>query len=130
GAQAFSVLGGTSSLVSVDALQEFRIETSSFAPEFGKTPGGQVVLTTRSGTNSLHGSIFDYFRNDVMDANDWFANHADQPRAEERHNDFGGSVGGPITKDKTFFFFSYEGARLRLPQTQIIQVPSADVRNS
>jgi len=129
-AQAFSALGGTNSRVSVDALREFRIETSSFAPEFGKTPGGQVALTTRSGTNNFHGSVFDYFRNDVMDANDWFANHAGQPRAAEHHNDFGGSVGGPITKDKTFFFFSYEGARLRLPQTQIVQVPSADVRNS
>ncbi len=129
-AQAFSALGGTNSLVSVDALREFRIETSSFAPEFGKTPGGQVLLTTRSGTNKFHGDVFDYFRNDVMDANDWFANNAGQPRAAERHNDFGGSLGGPITKDKTFFFFSYEGARLRLPQTQIIQVPSADVRDS
>src|SRR6202044_1402450 len=62
-AQAFSALGGTSSLVSVDALQEFRIETSSFAPEFGRTPGGQVVLTTRSGTDDFHGGAFDYFRN-------------------------------------------------------------------
>jgi hypothetical protein len=60
-AQAFSVLGGTSSLVSVDALQEFRIETSSFAPEFGRSPGGQVILTTRSGTNGFHGAAFDYF---------------------------------------------------------------------
>jgi hypothetical protein len=85
-----------------------------------------VILTTRSGTNTFHGKVFDYFRNDAMDANDWFANHAGQPRAAERHNDFGGSVGGPIVKDKTFFF-SYEGARLRLPQTQIIEVPSADV---
>jgi len=128
--QAFSALGGTNSLVSVDSLREFRIETSSFAPEFGKTPGGQVLLTTRSGTNAFHGDVFDYFRNDVMDANDWFANHAGQPRAAERHNDFGGSVGGPIAKDKTFFFFSYEGARLRLPQTQIIQVPSLDARDA
>jgi len=129
-AQAFSALGGTSSLISVDALREFRIETSSFAPEFGKTPGGQVVLTTRSGTNNFHGSVFDYFRNDVMDANDWFANQAGQPRAAERHNDFGGSLGGPIQRDKTFFFFSYEGARLRLPQTSVVQVPSADARSS
>lgn len=129
-AQAFSALGGTNSLVSVDALREFRIETSSFAPEFGKTPGGQVILTTRSGANNFHGSIFDYFRNDVMDANDWFASQAGQPRAAERHNNFGGTVGGPIKKEKTFFFFSYEGARLRLPQTQIVQVPSTDVRES
>src|SRR6266571_6381369 len=78
--QAFSALGGTSSLVSVEALQEFRIITSSFAPEFGRSPGGQVVLTTRSGTNDLHGGAYEYFRNDVLDANDWFANAAGQPR--------------------------------------------------
>jgi len=124
GAQAFSALGGTSSLVSVDALQEFRIETSSFAPEFGRVPGGQVVLTTRSGTNDFHGGAFDYFRNTVMDANDWFANAAGKPRAPEHHNDFGGFLGGPIWRDKTFFFISYEGARLDLPQAGLTQVPS------
>lgn len=122
-AQAFSALGATSSLVSVEALQEFRIETSSFAPEFGRTPGGEVTLTTRSGTNRFHGEIYDYFRNEAMDANDWFANHAGKPRAAERHNDFGGYFGGPILRNRTFFFFSYEGARLRLPQTAVIQVP-------
>ena len=127
-AQAFSVLGGTSSLVSVDALQEFRIETSSFAPEFGRQPGGQVLLTTRSGTNDFHGGLFEYFRNDVMDANNWFANQANLPRAEERHNDFGGFLGGPIVKGKTFLFLSYEGARLRQPQTEPIQVPSEYAR--
>lgn len=125
---AFSAQGGTSSLVSVDALQEFRIETSSFAPEFGRTPGGQVILTTRSGTNDFHGGIFDYFRNTVMDANDWFANQAGLPRAAEHHNDFGGFLGGPVWKQKTFFFVSYEGARLTLPQTAVQQVPSAFAR--
>ena len=128
GAQAFSVLGGTSSLVSVDALQEFRIETSSFAPEFGRTPGGQVSLVTRSGTNAFHGGVFDYFRNTVMDANNWFADQAGKPRAPEHHNDFGGFLGGPMWKDKTFFFLSYEGARLDLPQTTPIQVPSEYAR--
>jgi hypothetical protein len=123
GVQAFSATGGTSSLVSVEALQEYRIETSSYAPEFGRSPGGQVVLTTRSGTNSFHGGVYEYFRNDVMDANDWFANSAGNPRAPERHNDFGGYLGGPIWKDRTFFFVSYEGARLRLPQTNQIEVP-------
>jgi hypothetical protein len=122
-AQAFSVLGGTSSLVSVEDLEEFRVETSSFAPEFGKTPGGQVMLTTRSGTNEWHGGLYEYFRNDVMDANNWFANNAGQPRAAERHNDFGGFLGAPVIRDRTFFFFSYEGARLRLPQTTITQEP-------
>ncbi len=127
-AQAFSALGGTSSLVSVEALQEFRVETSSFAPEFGRSPGGQVVLTTRSGANDVHGGIYEYFRNDVLDANDWFANRAAQPRSPERHNDFGGFLGGPIKRDRTFFFLSYEGARLRQPNTMIVQVPSAYAR--
>jgi hypothetical protein len=129
-AQAFSALGGTSSLVSVDDLEEFRVETSSFAPEFGRSPGGQVILTTRSGTNNFHGGLFEYFRNEVLDANDWFANQAGKPRAPERHNDFGGFVGGPIFKDKTFFFFSYEGARLRVPQTNVVPVPSQYARTT
>ena len=129
-AQAFSGLGGTSSLVSADDLQEFRIETSSFAPEFGRQPGGQVMLTTRSGTNDWHGGAFDYFRNTVMDANDWFANSAGLDRAAERHNDFGGFLGGPLWKGRTFFFFSYEGARLRLPTTFITPVPSVSARQS
>jgi carboxypeptidase family protein/TonB-dependent receptor-like protein len=129
-AQAFSGLGGTSSLVSADDLEEFRIETSSFAPEFGRQPGGQVMLTTRSGTNDWHGGAFEYFRNTVMDANDWFANSAGLPRSEERHNDFGGFLGGPIWKGKTFFFLSYEGARLRLPTTLLTTVPSLSARES
>lgn len=126
--QAFSALGATSSLISVDDLREFRIETSSFAAEFGRSPGGQVELTTRSGTNQFHGEVFDYFRNDVMDANDWFANRAGLARAPERHNDFGGVFGGPIVKDRTFFFLSYEGARLRLPKSESIEVPSENAR--
>jgi hypothetical protein len=129
-AQAFSALGGTSSLVSVEALQEFRVETSSFAPEFGHAPGGHVLLTTRSGTNDWHGGVYEYFRNDVLDANDWFANRAGERRAPERHNDFGGFLGGPIKKKKTFAFISYEGARLRLPSTTILIVPSLVARSS
>jgi len=129
-AQAFSAIGGTSSLVSADALEEFRVETSSFAPEFGHTPGGHVLLTTRSGTNDWHGALFEYFRNDALDANDWFANAAGKSRAPERHNDFGGTFGGPIRKNTTFFFVSYEGARLRLPQTFIGTVPSVSARTS
>jgi hypothetical protein len=128
--QAFSALGGTSSLVSVDALQEFRVETSSFAPEFGRAPGGQVMLATRSGTNDFHGGVFDYFRNTAMDANNWFANQAGNPRAAEHHNDFGGYLGGHLWRDRTFFFFSYEGARLDLPQTSDIQVPSTYARQT
>jgi Carboxypeptidase regulatory-like domain/TonB dependent receptor len=120
---ALTASGGTNSLVSVDAMQEFRIQTSSFAPEFGRTPGGQISIVTRSGTNGFHGTAFDYFRNSVLDANDWFANYHHLPKPEERQNDFGGVFGGPIIKNKTFFFFSYEGLRLRQPSTRETVVP-------
>jgi len=123
-----SVFGGTNSLVSVDALQEFRIQTSTYAPEFGRQPGGQISIVTRSGTNQFHGTAFDYLRNDVLDANNWFngfTNSPPLPKAEERQNDFGGTVSGPIVKDETFFFLSYEGLRLRLPQTTLTFVPDA-----
>jgi len=124
-----SVLGGTNSLVSVDAMQEFRIQTSTFAPEFGRTPGGQISIVTRSGTNQFHGTIFNYLRNDVFDANDWFngyINNPPLPKAKERQDDFGGTLGGPILKNRTFFFVSYEGLRLRLPQTALTKVPDAN----
>jgi len=120
---AFSVSGGTNSLVSIDAMQEFRIQTSSFAPEFGRTPGGQISVVTRSGTNAFHGTLFEYFRNDVLDARDWFTNFNHLPKPAERQNDFGGVFGGPLIKDRTFFFFSYEGLRLRQPSTQETDVP-------
>ncbi len=129
-AQAFSALGGTSSLVSVEALQEFRVATSSYAPESGRAPGGQVALTTRSGTNALHGGMYEYFRNDLMDANDWFANQAGLPRPKERHNNFGAYAGGPILRNRTFFFASYEGTRLRQPATSVLLVPSVFARTS
>jgi carboxypeptidase family protein len=125
---SFSVAGGTNSLVSVDALQEFRIQTSTYAPEFGRTPGGQISIITRSGTNQYHGTAFDYLRNDTLDANNWFngvnlLNPTLLPKAKERQNDFGGTFSGPIFKDRTFFFFSYEGLRLQLPQTMLTTVP-------
>src|SRR5215831_5483462 len=101
---SFSVLGGTNSLVSIDALQEFRIQTSTYAPEFGRTPGAQISIATRSGTNRFHGTVFDYLRNDVLDANDWFAANEGQKKPAERQNDFGGTLDGPLLKDRTFFF--------------------------
>ncbi len=128
---ALSAQGGTNSLVSVDAMQEFRVQTSSFAPEYGRTPGGQISIVTRSGTNTFHGTLFEYFRNDVLDANNWFngyTNNPPLPKAEERQNDFGGVFGGPIIKNKTFFFFSYEGSRLRQPETKETVVPDKTAR--
>lgn len=126
----YSVQGGTNSIVSIDALQEFRIQTSSFAPEFGRTPGAQISIVTRSGENAFHGSAFDYLRNDILDANNWFADENQIPKPEERQNDFGGTLSGPIFRNRTFFFFSYEGLRLRLPQTVTTFVPDLASRQS
>jgi carboxypeptidase family protein len=126
----FSAQGGTNSLVSVDAMQEFRIQTSTYAPEFGRTPGGQISIVTRSGTNQFHGVAFDYLRNDLFDANDWFADNKGQKKPEERQNDFGGTLGGPIIKDRAFFFFSYEGLRLRLPRIAQTTVPDVTARQN
>src|SRR5260370_32422076 len=120
----------TQSLVSLDALQECRVQTSSYSAEFGRTPGGQISFVTRSGTNDWHGSAFDYLRNGVFDANNWFNNAARLPKTSERQNDFGGTLGGPILlprfgegghqpwyngRNRTFFFFSYEGLRVSSP---------------
>ena len=125
---ALSASGGTNSLVSVDAMQEFRIQTSSFAPEFGRTPGGQISIATRSGTNAFHGTLFEYFRNDVLDARDWFVNFNGLAKPAERLNHFGGVLGGPFVKDNTFFFFSYEGQRLRQPSSLQTVVPDNQSR--
>jgi Carboxypeptidase regulatory-like domain len=125
---ALTALGSTSNLVSVDALEEFRILTSSYAPEFGRTPGAQVSIVTRSGGNEFRGTLFNYFRNDALDANDWFANSRGLKRPAIRQNDFGGVLGGPLVRDRAFFFFSYEGLRLRQPQIAITEVPSMSAR--
>jgi hypothetical protein len=133
----FTQFGTTQGMLSVDALQEFKIQTSSFAPEFGRQPGGQVSLLTRSGTNDFHGTAFDYLRNTVFDANNWFNDAATPqiPKGVDHQNDFGGTLGGPVDipnlyngKDKTFFFFSYEGLRLLLPFTTTTTVPTPAVR--
>jgi hypothetical protein len=120
--------GGTNNIASIDALQEFKILTSAYAPEFGRTPGAQIAIVTRSGANDLHGSLFDYLRNDVFDATDTFAKSQALRKPPLRQNDFGGVLGGPILKDRTFFFVSYEGQRLRLPLVGITDVPSLTAR--
>ena len=127
---ATSAFGGTSNLVSLDALEEFRILTSTFAPEYGRTPGAQISVVTKSGTNTFHGTAFEYFRNDKLDANDWFANANGLARPELRQNDFGGVLGGPIVKDKLFFFGSYEGLLVRQPQVADTYVPTLASRQN
>jgi hypothetical protein len=113
---AFTAAGGTNGLVSVDAMQEFRIQTSTYAPEFGRSPGGQISIVTKSGTNQFHGSAFDYLRNDVFDARNWF-DMPPLPKPPLRQNDFGGTLGGPLRRDKLFYFLSYEGLRVLIPET-------------
>jgi len=127
---ATSASGGMSNLVSLDALQEFRIQTSTFAPEFGRTPGAQVAVVSKSGTNSYHGTAFEYLRNNVLDANNWFANNQGLPQPALRQNDFGGVFGGPIIKDRLFFFGSYEGVRVRQPQVANTYVPDLASRQN
>jgi hypothetical protein len=119
--------GGTNNLVSIDALEEFRIQTSSYSAEYGRQPGGQISLVTRSGGNQFHGALFEYLRNDIMDARNYF-DPAPLTKPPLRQNDFGGTFSGPIIKNKTFFFFSYEGLRLRLPVTGLAYVPSLRLR--
>jgi hypothetical protein len=128
--------GTTQSLVSLDALQEFRVLTSTYSAEFGRSPGAQFSFVTKSGTNSLHGSVFEYLRDDALDANNWFNNRFGLDKPKEHQNDFGGTVGGPVTiphlyngRDRTFFFFSYEGLRLQQPlAATLVYVPSLALR--
>jgi len=112
-------------------LQEFRAATSTYSAEYGRSPGGQFLFTTRSGTNDWHGSLFDYFRNDALDATNWFDNANGGVKQAERQNDFGGALGGPVFKDKTFFFVSYDGLRLSAPQAAVTtEVASLSLRQS
>jgi hypothetical protein len=135
---ATTALGTTQSLISVDALQEFRVESSTYSAEYGRSPGGQFSFATRSGTNDLHGVLFDYLRNNAVDANDWFNDHYGVAQPALRQNDFGGTLGGPVWiphiykgTNSTFFFVSYEGLRLSLPQAATIQyVPDTAIRQT
>jgi hypothetical protein len=128
GLLATSPLGTTSNLVSIDALEDVRIQTSSYAAEFGRTPGAQIAIRSRSGTNQFHGAMFEYFRHDALDANDWFANAASLEQAELRHHQFGGVLGGPVVKNRAFFFGAYEGLRLRQSIATVTVVPSRRAR--
>src|SRR6185503_3208047 len=91
-----------------DAIQEFRVQTNSYNAEYGRFASGIINVLTKSGTNQFHGSAFEFLRNTVFNANDWGSQLA---RAPFHRNQFGGTIGGPIKRDKTFFFFSYSGLR-------------------
>lgn len=133
---ATTALGTTQTLVPVDALQEFRIQTSSYAAEFGRSPGGQFSMATRAGTDQVHGSAYEYLRNNFFDANNWFNDHYGLPTPALRQSDFGGTFGGPVVLpkiyrgiDRTFFFAAYEGLRLTQPVAASVQyVPDLFMR--
>ncbi|MGH9929387.1 MAG: carboxypeptidase regulatory-like domain-containing protein [Pyrinomonadaceae bacterium] len=112
---------------SLENVQEFRVESSSYPAEFGTGTGGQISVVTKSGGNSFHGSLFEYLRNDALDAANFFDNIIGK-KATLRLNQFGGSVGGPVIKQKAFFFLSYEGYRLRAGLNSTEAVPGAASR--
>jgi len=118
-----SVLGGN---LGVDAIQEFSVLTSNYSAEYGKTSGGVVNAVTRSGTNALHGSVYEFLRNSALDARNFF----DGPKIPSfKRNQFGGAIGGPIIKNRTFFFADYEGIRQSKGITALTTVPSLNARN-
>jgi len=127
-APGLSAQGGTNSLVSVDALQEFRIQTSTYAPEFGRTPGAQISIVTRSGTNQVRATAFEYFRDASLDAADYFVKRQGLAKPLEHQHDFGGVAGGPLQRDRMFVFVSYERLRLHQPRTAVTEVPSLAAR--
>lgn len=119
-----SVLGGN---LGVDAIQEFSVLTSNYSSEYGKTSGGVVNAITRSGTNQFHGSVYEFLRNSALDSRNYFDDHT-QPIPPFKRNQFGGAIGGPIIKNRTFFFADYEGIRQSKGITSFTTVPSPAAR--
>ncbi len=113
---------------SVEAVQEFRVEQTNFSAEIGFSAGTVVNVVTRSGTNAIHGDLYEFFRNTVLNANNFFNNAGGKATPAYHYNDFGGFIGGPIKKDKLFYFFDYEGSRTITPQFATVGVPSANER--
>ncbi len=114
---------------SVDAVGEFKVMTNSFSAEFGRSAGSVVSATIKSGSNEFHGTAFEFFRNDKLDANNFISNSAGAARGKFRQNQYGGSLGGPVIRDKTFFFVSYQATRQRTEAGSTIRsVPTAAIR--
>jgi hypothetical protein len=113
---------------SVDSVGEFRVVTNNLSAEYGTRMGGQVFVNIKSGTNQLHGSAYEFLRNSNLDGTNFFANRSGSPKPPYRQNQYGATLGGPVRKDKTFFFGSWEGTRTRLGQSSVTTVPVAEVR--
>ena len=114
----------------VDAVREFRVETSTYSAQYGRAAGGVINVVTKSGTNEPHGSAFEFLRNDNLDAATWDDNRTGRDKPEFKRNQFGFSLGGPVRTDRTFFFGSYEGRRDRQGRTTTALVPTAAVRTT
>lgn len=108
-----------------DTVEEFRVVTNNVSAQYGSYAGGVVNITTKSGTNVFHGTAYDYLRNTIFNANDFFANHAGLPRTPLVQNEFGGAVGGPIWRNRAFFFFGYDGLRKHSAVLSTTTVPTA-----
>ncbi len=115
--------GQAAQIPSIDSIQEFEVQTNTFSAEYGRNTGSVVNLVTKSGSNQLHGSAYEFFRNDILDARNYFNDDQFQKSAL-RLNQFGGTFGGPIIKNRTFFFLNYEGFRRRAGITRITNVPT------
>jgi hypothetical protein len=113
---------------SIDALEEFKVQTSTYSAEFGRSSGGVVNIQIKSGTNDLHGSGFEFLRNDKFDANDWFNNKNGRAKPPFRQNQFGGTLGGHIIRNRTFYFMDYQGWRVRQAQAYLSTVPTAAMK--
>jgi len=111
---------------SVDAIQEFKVESANYSARYGQAAGGIISVALKSGANSFHGSAFEFLRNDKLDANDFFANRAGLNRGLLRFNQFGGALGGPVWRNRTFFFGSYQGTRNRNSNTSVVTVPTPE----
>ena len=109
---------------SVDAVSEFKVVTNNTSAEYGYRSGAKIIVSTKSGTNDFHGSAFEFVRNDKLDGTNFFANRTGQGKPSYRQNQFGGTIGGPVIRNRTFFFASYQGTRIRLGKTFISSVPS------
>ena len=119
----------TNSPVNPEALQEFRVITSNAKAEYGRSAGGQVELVTRSGTNTLNGTAYEFLRNTALDANSYFNKQEGLEKEVLRRNQFGGVLGGPIQRDRAFFFVNYDGMRRTQETSQLVQVPTTSLRN-
>jgi Carboxypeptidase regulatory-like domain len=108
----------------VDSIQEVRMLTSNYSAEYGSAAGAVTIVQTKSGTNRLHGSAYEFLRNDKLDANSFFNNRSGAPRPAFQRNEFGGTIGGPIRRDRTFFFGDYQGIRLRQPRSIVATIPT------